>query len=105
MWMMLQQDTPDDYVIATGEQYSVRDFVKSAAPFFGFDLEWHKNDEDEIAIDKKTKRTIISVHPKYFRPAEVDTLLGDATKAKENLGWEPETSFGELVEDMCKNEK
>jgi GDPmannose 4,6-dehydratase len=104
MWLMLQQDNPDDYVIATGEQYSVRDFINSAAPYFGFDLQWYNNGIDEIAIDKNTKNTIIAVDPKYFRPAEVETLLGDPTKAKENLGWIPKVNFNQLVEDMCINE-
>ena len=101
MWLMLQQDKPDDYVIATGEQYSVRDFVNEAAPYFGFKLEWMGDGEDEIALDCNTKKTIVGINPRYFRPAEVDSLLGDATKAKEVLGWEPKTSFKQLVEDMC----
>jgi len=101
MWLMLQQDEPDDYVIATGEQYSVRDFVEEAAPYFGFKLEWMGEGEDEIALDWNTKKTIIGINPRYFRPAEVDSLLGDATKAKEVLGWEPKIKFKELVEDMC----
>jgi len=101
MWMMLQQDEPDDYVIATGKQYSVRDFVTEAAPLFGFNIEWMGEGLDEIGIDKTTKRTIVAVNEKYFRPAEVESLLGDATKAKEKLGWEPKTSFKQLVEDMC----
>jgi GDPmannose 4,6-dehydratase len=104
MWIMLQQDTPDDYVIATGKQYSVREFVNRSAPYFGFDIEWYGTGEDEIGIDKNTKKTIIAVNSKYYRPSEVETLLGDATKAKENLGWEPEINFDGLVEDMCKNE-
>ena len=101
MWLMLQQDEPDDYVIATGEQYSVRDFVEEAAPYFGFKLEWMGEGEDEIALDWNTKKSIIGINPRYFRPAEVDSLLGDATKAKEVLGWEPKIKFKELVEDMC----
>ena len=101
MWLMLQQDEPDDYVIATGEQYSVRDFVNEAAPYFGFKLDWMGEGEDEIALDWNTKKTIIGINPRYFRPAEVDSLLGDATKAKEVLGWEPKIKFKELVEDMC----
>lgn len=104
MWLMLQQDKPDDYVIATGEQYSVREFVEAAAPYFGMDIEWQGEGLDEVGIDKNTGLVRIIVNPKYFRPAEVETLLGDATKAKENLGWVPRTSFKELVEDMCKNE-
>ncbi len=105
MWLILQQDEPDDYVIATGHQYSVRQFIEKCAPKFGFDIEWFGNGQDEIGMDKKTKKTIISVNPKYFRPAEVDTLLGDATKAKEKLGWVPEIGFDQLVEDMCEHEK
>ena len=101
MYLMLQQDKPDDYVIATGKQYSVKDFVDEAAPYFGFNLEWFGEGEDEIAVDKNTKRTVVAVNPRYYRPTEVESLLGDATKAKEVLGWEPTTSFKELVEDMC----
>ena len=84
MYLMLQQDEPDDYVIATGKQYSVRDFVNKAAPFFGLNLEWSGEGLDEIAIDKISKRTVVAVDKKYFRPAEVESLLGDPTKAKEN---------------------
>jgi GDPmannose 4,6-dehydratase len=101
MWLMLQQDEPKDYVIATGVQYSVREFVEEAAPYFGMNIAWEGEDLDEVGIDKLTGRTVIKVNPKYFRPAEVETLLGDATKAKENLGWEPKISFKQLVEDMC----
>ncbi len=101
MYLMLQQDEPDDYVIATGKQYSVRDFVNKAAPFFGLNLEWSGEGLDEIAIDKISKRTVVAVDEKYFRPAEVESLLGDPTKAKEKLGWEPTTTFDQLVEDMC----
>ena len=104
MWLMLQQKTPDDYVIATGKQYSVREFVEKSAPYFGFDIEWYGEGVDEIGIDKKTKKTIVAVNQKYFRPAEVETLLGDPTKAKNELCWEPKISFNQLVEDMCKNE-
>jgi GDPmannose 4,6-dehydratase len=101
MWLMLQQDKPDDYVIATGEQYSVREFVEVAAPYFGMNIVWEGEGLHEVGIDKNTKKTVIKVSPKYFRPAEVETLLGDATKAKEKLGWEPKFSFKQLVEDMC----
>ena len=104
MWMMLQQDTPEDYVIATGEQYSVREFVEKAAPYFGFDIEWHGVGEDEIGMDRNTKKTIIAVNSKYYRPTEVETLLGDSTKAKEKIGWEPNISFEDLVKEMCENE-
>ena len=101
MWLMLQQDEPDDYVIATGEQYSVKDFVNEAAPYFGFKLDWMGEGMDETAFDWNTKKPVIIVDPEYFRPAEVESLLGDATKAKDILGWEPKTSFKELVEEMC----
>jgi GDP-mannose 4,6-dehydratase len=104
MWLMLQQDTPDDYVISTGEQYSVRQFVEAAAPHFGMNIVWEGEGLDEVGIDKNTGNTIIRINPKYFRPAEVETLLGDASKAKEKLGWEPKMTFKELVEDMCKHE-
>ena len=100
MWLMLQQDQPDDYVIATGIQYSVRDFVDAAAPYFGMKIEWMGEGLNEVGYDWNTKRAVVKVDPKYFRPAEVESLLGDATKAKEKLGWEPKTSFTELVEDM-----
>ena len=101
MWLMLQQDEPDDYVIATGEQHSVREFVEEAAPIFGMKIEWMGEGLDEVGYDWNTKRTVIRVKERYFRPAEVESLLGDPTKAKEKLGWEPTTSFKQLVEDMC----
>jgi len=101
MWLMLQQDEPDDYVIATGTQYSVREFVEEAAPYFGMRIAWMGEGLDEFGYDLNTKKKVIQVNPKYFRPAEVETLLGDASKAKEKLGWEPKTSFKQLVEDMC----
>ena len=101
MWLMLQQDEPDDYVIATGQQYSVKEFIEEAAPLFGFNIEWMGEGLDEIGYDWGMKRTVIKVNDRYFRPAEVESLLGDATKAKEKLGWEPTTSFEQLVEDMC----
>ena len=101
MWLMLQKDEPDDYVIATGEQYSVREFVEEAAPYFGMKIEWMGEGLDEVGYDWNTKKAVIKVNPKYFRPAEVETLLGDASKAKKKLGWEPKISFKQLVEDMC----
>ena len=101
MWLMLQQDEPDDYVIATGKQYSVKEFVDKASPFFGFNIEWRGEGLDEFGYDLVTQRTVIKVDPKYFRPAEVESLLGDPTKAKEKLGWEPTTTLDQLVEDMC----
>jgi len=101
MWLMLQQEEPDDYVIATGTQYSVRDFVDEAAPYFGMRIAWMGEGMNEIGYDLNTKKEVIRVNPKYFRPAEVETLLGDASKAKEKLGWEPKITFKQLVEDMC----
>ena len=100
MWLMLQQDEPDDYVIATGEQYTVREFVNKASNYFGMKIEWMGEGLDEVGYDWNTKRPVVKVSEKYFRPAEVESLLGDATKAKEKLGWEPEISFKELIEDM-----
>ena len=101
MWLMLQQDKPDDYVIATGKMYSVRDFIEACAPYFDMDIMWIGEGLDEVGIDKKSGNAIIKVDPKYFRPAEVEQLLGDATKAKKELGWEPKTSFEQLVKEMC----
>jgi len=103
MWLMLQQEKPDDYVIATGEQYSVKDFVNAAAPYFGFNIEWRGEGLDEFGFCLNTGRTVVKVNPKYFRPAEVETLLGDSTKAKEVLGWTPTYTFDGLVEEMVLN--
>lgn len=101
MWLMLQQEKPDDYVIATGETYSVRDFVDKAAPYFGLNIEWMGEGLDEVGYDWNTKKPVVRVSEKYFRPAEVDILLGDATKAREVLGWKPKHTIDSLVEDMC----
>lgn len=103
MWLMLQQEKPDDYVIATGEQYSVKDFVEAAAPYFGFNIEWRGEGLDEFGYCLNTNRTVVKVNPRYFRPAEVETLLGDPTKAKTVLGWEPKFTFDGLVEEMVLN--
>ncbi|MDY0361379.1 MAG: GDP-mannose 4,6-dehydratase [Desulforegulaceae bacterium] len=103
-WLMLQQDEPDDYVIATGCQYSVREFVASAASELGISIEWQGNGIDEKGVDKKTGKVIVAVDPRYFRPTEVETLLGDPSKAKEKLGWEPEITFDELVAEMVRND-
>ena len=101
MWLMLQQDDPDDYVIATGKQYSVKEFVNAAGPYFGLHIEWKGEGLNEVGVEKFSGKPIIRVDSKYFRPTEVETLLGDATKAKEKLGWEPKITFEQLVEDMC----
>ncbi len=103
MWLMLQQETPDDYVIATGEQYSVKDFVDRAAPYFGFNIEWRGEGLEEFGYCLNTNRTVVKVNPKYFRPAEVESLWGDPTKAKEVLGWSPTFTFDGLVEEMVIN--
>ncbi|MDQ1694178.1 MAG: GDPmannose 4,6-dehydratase, partial [Acidobacteriaceae bacterium] len=99
MWRMLQQPTPQDYVIATGQQYTVREFVERAAEPLGFGLHWEGTGAGERGIDAEG-RVIIVVDPRYFRPAEVETLLGDASKARRELGWEPRISFADLVSEM-----
>lgn len=103
MWLMLQQDVPDDFVIATGEQYSVKEFVEKCAPFFGLKIRWEGDGLNEVGINTMNNKVIIRVDQKYFRPAEVETLLGDSTKAKNVLGWIPAHSFDDLVRDMCMN--
>ena len=102
MWMMLQHDIPDDYVVSMERQYSVRDFVNVACEYIGFDIEWSGSGIDEVAIDKKTNKVLIQINPDYYRPAEVESLVGDCTKAKKVLGWKPEYTFESLVEEMCK---
>jgi GDPmannose 4,6-dehydratase len=101
MWLMLQQDAPEDYVIATGVQYSVRQFVEKCAPYYGMNIVWENQGIDEIGIDTNTGKTIIRVDEKYFRPAEVQSLLGDSTKARTRLGWKPNYTFDMLVDEMC----
>jgi GDPmannose 4,6-dehydratase len=100
MWLMLQQDTPDTYVIATGETHSIREFVEETGKICGFDIEWSGKGEDETGIDKKTKKVIVKVNPAFYRPAEVDILLGNSQKAKTKLGWKPKTDFKELCKMM-----
>jgi GDPmannose 4,6-dehydratase len=100
-WLMLQQEKPQDYVIATGQQYSVREFVMRCAQLLELDLSWSGSGVDEQAVDK-TGNVIVAVDPRYFRPTEVETLLGDASKAKRELGWEPRISFDELVREMVE---
>lgn len=104
MWLMLQQEKPDDYVIATNETRTVRDFVETAFNHVGISIEWNGNGVDEIGIDKKTGKTVVKVNPRFFRPAEVDILLGDPTKAEKSLGWKREIPFAQLVERMVKND-
>jgi GDPmannose 4,6-dehydratase len=104
-WLMLQQPRPDDYVIATGEQHSVREFVGRAAKLLAFALEWRGKGVDEHAIDVATGKAIVRIDPRYFRPTEVDTLLGDASKARRELGWAPEVGFDELIEEMVEADR
>jgi len=99
-WLMLQQDEPEDYVIASGEQHSVRSFVTLAARFLGIDLAWRGKGVEEHAVDPATGKTLVRVDPRYFRPTEVDSLLGDASKAHRQLGWKAEIGFEALVKEM-----
>lgn len=105
MWLLLQNDEPEDFVIATGEQYSVRDFCTLAFHYAGIELEWRGNGIDEKGIDKRTGKILVEVSSEFFRPTDVVTLLGDPTKAKEKLGWNPrKTSFKELVRIMVEHD-
>ena len=103
-WLMLQQDKPEDFVIASGEQHSVRDFVNKAAGQLGMKVRWEGNGVDEKVIDENTGQCIVKVDHRYFRPTEVDSLLGDASKAKEKLGWQATTSFDDLVAEMVRED-
>ena len=104
MWLMLQQDTPDDYVIATNETRTVREFVEISFKHTGVEIEWQGEGVDEIGINKATGKTIIKINPKFFRPAEVDILLGNPAKAEATLGWVREISFDQLVKRMIDND-
>ncbi len=104
MWLMLQQEKPDDYVIATGETHTVREFVEESCKVLGMEIEWKGKGLEEKGIDKKTGKTIIEIDPMYFRPTEVELLLGDASKAKKVLGWEPKTKFKDLVKIMIESD-
>jgi GDPmannose 4,6-dehydratase len=105
MWLMLQQDVPEDFVIATGEQYSVRDFCNLAFKYAGVDLLWEGAGIEEKGIDKNSGRVLIEVDPRYFRPTDVETLLGDPSKAKKILGWNPrKTSFENLIKIMMEHD-
>ncbi len=101
-WLMLQQSEPDDYVIATGVQYSVKQFVEAGAKKLDINIDWQGTGVDEKGYEQSTGKCIIAVDPRYFRPTEVESLLGDATKAKEKLGWQPRISFEELVDEMVQ---
>jgi GDP-mannose 4,6-dehydratase len=103
-WLMLQQEKPEDFVIATGEQHSVREFVTIASAELGIDLRWEGEGLDEKGYDSRTGACLVEVDPRYFRPAEVETLLGDASKAKQKLGWQPKIGFRELVTEMMRED-
>jgi len=104
MWLMLQQDKPDDFVLATNETHSVREFIEKSFSLKGFDIKWKGNGLNEIGYDSKTKRELIFISEKYFRPTDVDLLLGNPTEAKQKLGWTPKYKFDELVKEMVKND-
>lgn len=104
MWRMLQHDTPEDFVIATGETHTVREFVEAAAAELGITIRWEGTGINEIGIDTATGHTIITINERYFRPTEVELLLGDPTKAKEKLGWQPTTTFADLAKRMAKSD-
>jgi GDPmannose 4,6-dehydratase len=101
MWLMLQQSQPEDFVIASGEQHTVREFVDRAASELGIFIDWRGTDVNEIGTERASGKVIVRVDPRYFRPTEVDTLLGDPAKAREKLGWVPKTSFDALVREMA----
>jgi len=102
MWLMLQHTDPDDYVVATGETHSIREFVEHAFRYAGFDIVWKGKGMEEKGLDKKTGKTLIEISPEFFRPAEVDILQGDYSKARENLGWQPRTKFQNLAGIMVE---
>lgn len=103
-WLMLQQGEPEDFVIATGEQHSVREFVSIAAKSLGMDIRWSGQGVDEVGTDTASGRVVVRVDPRYFRPTEVDTLLGDATKARDKMGWVPKIGFQEMVSEMIQSD-
>lgn len=104
MWLMLQQDEPEDFVVATGETHSVREFVEQSFHEIGITIAWEGSGLDEVGLDADSGKILVQVDPRYFRPTEVDFLLGDASKAKEKLGWEPKITFKELVKIMIRED-
>ncbi len=105
MWLMLQQEKPDDFVLATNESHSVREFIERSFKLRGFEINWKGTGKDEVGVDAKNpERVLIRINPRYYRPSEVDNLLGDATKAERILGWKPEYSFQGLVEEMVESD-
>ena len=104
MWMMLQQETPDDYVVATGEMHTVREFIEKTFDHLGRPIEWRGKGVDEVGIDTTTEKTVMRIDPRYFRPAEVEQLLGNPAKARTKLGWVPEVKFAQLVKIMIEGD-
>lgn len=104
MWLMLQQPEPDDYVLATGETHSVREFVEKAFAEVGHAIVWKGSGREEVGFDSKSGKALVEVDPRFFRPAEVDILIGDPAKAREKLGWQPRIKFGELVREMVQSD-
>ena len=100
MWMMLQQDKPDDYVVATNEMHSVREFIELSFSIAGIKVEWKGKEEKEVGLNAATGETIVAIDPRFYRPTEVEQLLGNPAKAKTKLGWEPKVKFAELVKIM-----
>lgn len=104
MWMMMQQEQPDDFVVATGEMHSVREFIEKTFGFLGHEIVWQGEKEDEVGVDRASGETIVRIDPRYYRPAEVEQLLGDPSKAERVLGWKPEVKFEELVKIMTEGD-
>jgi GDPmannose 4,6-dehydratase len=104
MWKMLQEESPEDYIIATGETHSVREFVEKAFQEIGIEIVWEGSKTEEVGKDKANGKILVRIDPRYFRPTEVEFLLGDPSKAKKNLGWKPKTSFDELIKMMIKDD-
>lgn len=104
MWLMLQQDQPDDYVVGMGVQHSIKDFCQETAKYFGYNLVWSGTGVDEIGYDEKTEKVLVRVNPDFYRPVDVVNLLSDPTKTRNKLGWQPEYNFSQLVAEMCESD-
>ena len=104
MWMMLQAEKPDDYILCMEQQHSVRDLVRISCETLGFDLEWSGEGTDEIGIDKNTGKVIVEIDPAFYRPGDTQSLMGDSTKIRTELGWKPEYTFEQLIAEMCHSD-